>query len=288
MHFSLFLLSRHTVLGATAGLIELLIMYPLDVVKTRMQLMTAGTSKPPGVVSSLKAIIAEGGPSRLYRGILAPMVQEPIKRSVKFTGNSMYTKVFPSEDFQTRFLCGWLAGSTECVAIAPFEVVKIRMQSSSRLDAYHGTGHCAQSIMQQEGPMGFLRGIETAVWRSGSWSGLYFSLIWYLKNGPLKIEKEHEAPKSKIMMRNFTCGLIGGTVGTIVNNPFDVIVSRMRDVVPGEVSPYRWSWQSLALVTKEEGLSALYKGFGPKVMRLGPGGGIMIMAFDVAKSFMLG
>jgi solute carrier family 25 2-oxodicarboxylate transporter 21 len=272
--------------GASAGLIELLIMFPLDVVKTRMQL-AAGSGQTLGILGSLKGIVNEGGMSRLYRGILAPAIQEPIKRSAKFTCNDLFSKMLPDENIQSRFAAGCMAGMTECVAIAPFEVVKIRMQASNRLNSYKSVPHCASSILKAEGPLGFMSGIETALWRSGSWSGIYFSSIWYCKQGFLKLDEKNTS-KSTVMARNFACGFIGGTLGTIVNNPFDVVVSRMRNVVPGESSPYRFSLQSLALIGKEEGMAALYKGFGPKVMRLGPGGGIMIMAFDVAKSIMLG
>ena len=33
----------------------------------------------------------------------------------------------------------------------------------------------------------------------------------------------------------------------------------------------------MVLVAKEEGFEALYKGFVPKVLRLGPGGGILLV-----------
>ena len=99
-------------------------MFPLDVVKTRMQLVTEG-GKSLGVFGSLKSIVAEGGVARLYRGILAPAFQEPIKRSVKFTGNALYSKLLPYDNVEARFASGWLAGMTECLSIAPFEVVKV-------------------------------------------------------------------------------------------------------------------------------------------------------------------
>jgi len=273
--------------GASAGLIELLIMYPLDVVKTRMQLVTTSSAtvgNKLGVLGSLQAIIEEGGVARLYRGILAPAIQEPIKRSFKFTGNELYGRMLPGNDLQSKFAAGWLAGSTESIAIAPFEVVKIRMQSTKNLTAYTSVGHCAKVIMKEEGPMGFLRGLETALWRSGSWSGLYFATIW---KGKQLFPPDPNSSASTLMAQNFGLGFIGGTIGTIVNNPFDVVVSRMRNVGLGEVSPYKWAWPSLAHIAKEEGFSALYKGFGPKVLRLGPGGGIMIAAFDVAKGILL-
>ena len=47
------------------------------------------------------------------------------------------------------------------------------MQASNRIDAYKSVPHCAQTILATEGPMGFLQGIEAAVWRSASWSGTY-------------------------------------------------------------------------------------------------------------------
>lgn len=176
---------------------------------------------------------------------------------------------------------------TETVFIAPFEVVKVRMQAKNRLQAYNSVPHCAQVILRAEGVLGFAQGLETALWRSGSWSGCYFASIYYLKKGPLKIQDQNSAPKTKVVARNFACGFVGGVIGTVVNNPFDVVVSRKRNVLPGEATPYRWSLQSLSLIAKEEGFGALYKGFGPKVLRLGPGGGIMIMAFDLCEAIML-
>ena len=47
------------------------------------------------------------------------------------------------------------------------------------------------------------------------------------------------------MSRNFLCGLLGGTWATVMNNPFDVVVSRIRNVLPGETTPYRHALQSL-------------------------------------------
>ncbi|CDW96928.1 hypothetical protein [Sporisorium scitamineum] len=37
----------------------------------------------------------------------------------------------------------------------------------------------------------------------------------------------------------------------------------------------------MALIAKEEGLGALYKGFTPKVLRLAPGGGVLLLVVEV-------
>ena len=39
------------------------------------------------------------------------------------------------------------------------------------------------------------------------------------------------------------------------------------------------------LVAKEEGFAALYKGFIPKVLRLGPGGGILLVVFTTVVDY---
>ena len=89
------------------------------------------------------------------------------------------------------------------------------------------------------------------------------------------------------LFRKFCCGLVGGTMGVVMNNPLDVVVSRSRNATAGEANPYRWQWPSVYKIAQEEGIGALYKGFKPKVMRLGPGGGIMIVTFDFMSGYLI-
>jgi solute carrier family 25 2-oxodicarboxylate transporter 21 len=43
---------------------------------------------------------------------------------------------------------------------------------------------------------------------------------------------------------------------------------------------------AIKTVAQEEGINALYKGFVPKVLRLGPGGGILLVVFDQVTKWM--
>jgi solute carrier family 25 (mitochondrial 2-oxodicarboxylate transporter), member 21 len=56
--------------GAIAGVTEILLMYPLDVVKTRMQLETG--SKSVGLVGSFRTIIAQEGYVKLISILITP------------------------------------------------------------------------------------------------------------------------------------------------------------------------------------------------------------------------
>jgi solute carrier family 25 2-oxodicarboxylate transporter 21 len=80
--------------------------------------------------------------------------------------------------------------------------------------------------------------------------------------------------------KNFQAGLIAGTIATTLNNPFDVVKSRIQNVLPGQPRRYNWVWPGIFKIAREEGWKALYKGYLPKVLRLGPGGGIMLVGFE--------
>ena len=83
-------------------------------------------------------------------------------------------------------------------------------------------------------------------------------------------------------------------MATCSNTPFDVVKSRvqvssprgccrlpasprLQNQTPGVAPKYKSVLSALAVIRREEGIAALYKGFVPKVARLGPGGGIMLM-----------
>ena len=97
-----------------------------------------------------------------------------------------------------------------------------------------------------------------------------------------------ECGDKSIQVRNdLVSGAIGGTVGTVLNTPMDVVKSRIQNTtkVPGVAPKYNWAFPALGTVLKEEGFGALYKGFIPKVLRLGPGGGILLVVFTGVMDF---
>jgi len=157
-----------------------------------------------------------------------------------------------------------MAGMTECVIIAPFEVVKVgafakvfmalsrthsvippgsaSIQGSQRCakrlavalcstvlttltctGVYRNTFHCATQIAKHDGLKAFGQGMGPAMWRQASWNGAYFFSIFMLKN---KVLPEPEG-RAQELGRNFVAGLAGGTLGTTLNTPFDVVTSRM-------------------------------------------------------------
>jgi len=102
--------------GAIAGISEILTFYPLDVVKTRMQLDTSKSGQ--SLVGTLRSIVAEQGFGRLYRGLLPPLLLEAPKRAIKFASNDFwsqtYRKAFNQQQMtqELSILTGCSAGRT--------------------------------------------------------------------------------------------------------------------------------------------------------------------------------
>ncbi|KAH7375314.1 mitochondrial 2-oxodicarboxylate carrier 1 [Plectosphaerella cucumerina] len=277
--------------GAIAGVSEILVMYPLDVVKTRVQLQTGtatGNDAYNGMVDCFRKIIRHEGFSRLYRGISAPILMEAPKRATKFAANDewgrVYRKAFGMEKTNQplSILTGATAGATEAVVVVPFELVKIRLQDKASAGKYSGGLDVVSKIIKAEGPLALYNGLESTMWRHIVWNAGYFGCIFQVR----QLLPPAETKRGQVL-NDLASGAIGGTVGTILNTPMDVVKSRIQNSpkVPGQTPKYNWAWPAVATVAREEGFGALYKGFLPKVLRLGPGGGILLVVFTGVMDF---
>ncbi|KAG7085906.1 hypothetical protein E1B28_003440 [Marasmius oreades] len=265
--------------GAIAGVSEILTFYPLDVIKTRMQLQTGKSSV--GLVGSFQTIIREEGVGRLYRGLVPPLLLEAPKRAVKFAANDFWGKKFlqvTGEEKMTQqlsIMTGCSAGATESFVVVPFELVKIRLQDKN--SAYAGPMDVVKQTIKKEGLLGLYAGMESTFWRHFWWNGGYFGCIFQVRSLLPKAETQQSE-----LLNNFISGAVGGFAGTALNTPFDVVKSRIQGAikVPGVKPKYNWTYPALITIFREEGPVALYKGFVPKVLRLAPGGGVLLLVVE--------
>lgn len=277
---------QQVIAGGVAGVTEICVMYPLDTLKTRSQL-SVGKSQPGNMFSALASMIRTDGLG-VYRGIVPPILVEAPKRAVKFSANgqfsNFYSPIFGANGKPTQLvsiMSGVSAGLVEAFVVVPAELIKIRLQNKENLGKYSGTIDAFQKTIRYEGIGALYKGLEATLWRHGVWNGFYFGLIHRVKQ---------MVPESKTqggrMFWDFVAGTVAGTVATTFNNPPDVVKSRIQNSTDqGPNAKYRWTIPSLAMIYKEEGFSALYKGYGPKVVRLGPGGGLLLVVFNIVSQY---
>ena len=282
---------RQIIAGGSAGFVEVCCMHPLDVVKTRLQIQSStAVDRYASVTDCFKRMYRSEGPLSFYKGILPPILAETPKRAVKFFGFEQYKNILTDNGRMPATPvvltgAGIACGLTEALVINPFEVVKVSLQ------AQRGNHKSRTTTMQMAvgvfrtgglGKNGLYRGVTSTLGRHGVWNGVYFGLYHSLRPHVLSVDKGTQNLVAKLSL-----GLLAGTLASVTNIPFDVAKSRIQGPQPQEgVVKYKTCFQTMRLIQCEEGARALYTGLVPKVMRLGPGGAIMLVVYETVSDWL--
>ena len=270
--------------GALSGIAECVSVQPFDMIKTRHQLNTGGN---PSVLTTLRELLKEGGIPRLYRGMLAELVGMVPKTSAMYSTYEIARRYF-STDLSlgdTAIVCaasGFIASFPEAFIVTPSQVVKVRLQSKEHLGRFNGPLHCLTETFKLEGPQALFTGLGPTLWRNCIWNSVYFGTMHVVKNRMTAQMDQQRPSHTQESLLTFISGFFGATFATCFNAPFDVVKSRFQSQLhlPGVQSRYRYTLQTLYLIYKEEGLPSCYKGFRPKVIRMGVGGAVAMTTFE--------
>eukprot|EP00903_Cladosiphon_okamuranus_P018700 g17213.t1 len=281
----------HLVAGGIAGAVESSTCHPLDTVKTRTQLTSLG----PMVTA--RRIVEREGFFALYRGLSAVMAGIVPKMSVRFSAFETY-KGWLGADAQSKglvFLAGLGSGVTEAVlVVTPAEVCKIRMQAqllpvidggesggggaSASKVKYRDVLQTAVAVVREEGVGALYKGLAPTVLRQGCNQAVNFTCYQTFKAQLSAYLGRDELASWQHML----VGGLSGGIGPCVNNPLDVVKTRLQKqvVIPGQAPKYGSFMSSISLIAKEEGVKALWKGLTPRLMRIMPGQAITFMTYE--------
>lgn len=273
--------------GGSAGFIEVCIMHPMDLVKTRFQLQVkmkaVDTIYYTGILDCIQKMCKTEGVSSLWKGILPPIIVETPKRAVKFFTFEQYKQFFlfgaPSPTPLTFACAGFFAGVTEGILVNPFEVIKVKQQSN-RIERPSAATVTKEIVSKYGfGLNGLNKGLSATVMRNSIFNSFYFGFYHSVKN---------YIPVSKDPLVEFLTkvglGFVSGTVASCLNIPFDVAKSRIQG--PQGNIRYKGTLNTICIIYRNEGFRALYKGLLPKVLRLGPGGAIMLVVYDYMHAYL--
>ncbi|CAB0041963.1 unnamed protein product [Trichogramma brassicae] len=276
--------------GGSAGFVEVCIMHPMDLVKTRFQIQVKTNKSDPtyytGIWDCLKKMYRNEGFFAYWKGIVPPILVETPKRAVKFFTFEQYKQFFlfgSTTPTPVTFMCAGLsAGFTEGLLVNPFEVIKVQLQSDRKhIKNTPSTMAVTKEIIRKHGfgLNGLNKGLTATLMRNGLFNGFYFGFYHSTKA---------YIPQSQDFMTDFLTkaglGFCSGSLASCLNIPFDVAKSRIQGP---EGHKYKGTLKTIQIVYATEGFRALYKGLLPKVIRLGPGGAIMLVVYDYMHEYLV-
>ena len=290
------LLKNVALAGLMAGALEHVTMYPLDLIKTRMQLHSPHSPKMytpyTGILNGTWTILREEGPFRLYRGFFPASMGFLPHFGLRYAANELLKNTLffdgvASERRAVRYgtigVAGALAGGIESLVIAPVDAFTIRLQHRR---AFHKKFMNSLSDVDRQWLVKYLaerKGVYNRVLRDSIGKAASATLLRQVTYGAslfmsyeyLKMQWTNEGETLKGFPK-LLCGVLAGTCAAILGSPFDVVKSRIQS---GEAE-YRSLRQSFSRILSEEGFLTLFRGLSVKMFRIAVGTGICLVAFE--------
>ncbi|XP_062091489.1 calcium-dependent mitochondrial ATP-magnesium/phosphate carrier protein 2 [Humulus lupulus] len=155
--------------GGTAGAVAQTVIYPLDLVKTRLQTCSCEGGRVPKLGMLTRDIWLQEGPRAFYKGLLPSLLgiipYAGIDLAAYETLKDMSKTYILHHDSEPGPLiqlgCGTISGALGATCVYPLQVVRTRMQAqqSTTADAYKGMSDVFWRTFQHEGFRGFYKGL---------------------------------------------------------------------------------------------------------------------------------
>ncbi|RKP03328.1 hypothetical protein CXG81DRAFT_4512, partial [Caulochytrium protostelioides] len=277
-------------LGAIGGAIGATVVYPIDLVKTRMQ----NQRKTPGQVlyrnsiDCFQKVIRNEGPRGLYRGLAPQLLGVAPEKAIKLTMNDLVrsrltdreTGVLP---LWAELAAGCAAGGSQVIFTNPLEIVKIRLQvagEAAKLAIGAVPRVRAIHIVQELGLLGLYKGVTACLLRDVPFSAIYFPVYSHLKKD---VFHEGQRDKKLAPWELLTAGAVAGMPAAYLVTPADVIKTRLQVAARSGETTYTGIRDAFVKILREEGPTAFFKGGLARVFRSSPQFGVTLASYELLR-----
>lgn len=290
----------HTISGLISGCISTFLLYPLEILKVRLQVQDVTyTPSQVHIFTTAKNIFRHEGIQGFYRGIGPSIVSSSLAWSGYFT---LY------ENFKTRmeqplgptkhFLAACTSSSVIIIFLNPVWVIKTRLQLQMKKQdskLYKNFWDALWTIKNEEGIGTFYRGIGPALLLT-SHSGVQFVCYEWLKE---KINSQNFRGISTVgiteklsdPMSFLTIAVLSKIMATTTTYPLQVIKTRLQQQTElycfneiGGIQMVQRKYRGVVDCTfhlwKNYGIYGFYKGVIPNAIRVAPGTAITFVVYE--------
>ncbi|KAJ2906596.1 hypothetical protein MKZ38_000851 [Zalerion maritima] len=284
--------SYNFALGSMAGAFGAFMVYPIDLVKTRMQNQRGarpGERLYKNSIDCFQKVIRNEGVRGLYSGVLPQLVGVAPEKAIKLTVNDLMRGALTDKNtgeiwWGNEVIAGGTAGGCQVVFTNPLEIVKIRLQVQGEVakTVEGAPKRSAMWIVRNLGLMGLYKGAAACLLRDVPFSAIYFPTYNHLKRDLFGESKT----KKLGVLQLLTAGAIAGMPAAYLTTPFDVIKTRLQVEARKGDTAYNGVTHAAKTIMKEEGFQALWKGGPARILRSSPQFGFTLAAYEVLKSVL--
>lgn len=292
-------------LAAAFSVGENAILYPFEVLKTRLQ-VDAGTQQKHGLISMAKYaqnVVKYDGFRSLYRGFgwytFASLPSNIVYITSYNAIKQHWTEQVPRDAVFMRsavipMAAGTIADILSIFLWNPVEIIVQRLQIEKRKYAFF-SAHLAkksssfaginliESILQKEGWRGFYRGLSASILTSAPSSALWWPAYECSKIAlaPLILPTQGDS-SAYLHVLHSLAGLSAGLWTMICTNPFDV--AKVRIQTQTETYGAKTALPAIALIFKHERMRGLMKGLMPRLVYSVPASGLVSFTYELVLS----
>jgi len=273
----------------------------LDTAKVRLQIQGQNPAavKVPytGLGNCLKRIVAEEGPTALFKGLTPGVSRQLVFASLRLglyepIRNFYYEKLEGGDDVNqssliTKVFAGLTTGALAMCVAQPTDVIKIRLQAQGRLPPgekplYSGMADCARKSVAKDGVIGLWRGLAPNVCRNSVINAAELATYDQFKQVLIGFGF------SDTPLTHCISAFSAGFAATCIGSPFDVVKTRVMQGARDANGKMLYSGMvdCFGKMFRKEGFMSFYNGFFPNYMRIGTWNVIMFLSYEQIKNLL--
>ncbi|EPQ30021.1 uncharacterized protein PFL1_02694 [Pseudozyma flocculosa PF-1] len=282
-------------LGGIAGATGATLVYPIDLVKTRMQNQRSSVVGEPlmykNSIDCVKKVFRNEGFLGFYSGLGPQLLGVAPEKAIKLTVNDLVRgkardPITGSITLPWELVAGGTAGGCQVVFTNPLEIVKIRLQVAGEIAKAEGGDRVARGavhIVRQLGLVGLYKGATACLLRDIPFSAIYFPAYAHLKKDTFG---EGRNGKKLSFGETLASAAIAGMPAAFLTTPADVIKTRLQVEARKGQATYKGITDCFAKVLKDEGPKAFFKGSLARVLRSSPQFGATLVAYEYLQALL--
>ncbi|KAI8391676.1 mitochondrial carrier domain-containing protein [Radiomyces spectabilis] len=178
------------------------------------------------------------------------------------------------------FLSGGFGGMASVIVGQPFDLLKVRMQTSEGV--YKNTADCFKQILKKDGVLGLYRGMATPL---ASITPIFAVSFWSYDLGKkivysLRTDKENK----ELSLAEVTfAGAFSAVPTTLFMAPSERVKVLMQIQGQGGEQKYKGPFDVVRQLYKEGGVRSIFRGTGATLLRDSPGSAAYFVAYELIK-----